>query len=238
MKIDGSTFNTYHISHPLRGEKKWNEGLNYLGTIPIVGTISGACRITYGIMKFAISFVTTPFEGSQVASARIKESGKQIARGFVELIPVIGQAATALIIDRHLIQPSLQKRAVTLIKENQIQEALDTLSEFPSIFGLDNLPSCVTAKEVMDETFETHPLEATKFAEESKGRFTYVTDVPMQGKYGGTIFKKSSSDYTKPDYVKLFNRLIKDGNQTEARAILDKITDAETQQSCRSQLTG
>jgi hypothetical protein len=235
MKLDGSTFNTYHISYAVPHEKKCNEKLNYLGTIPVVGTISGGCRIVYGIMKLFLSFVTYPMQNSQAASSRLHESCKQVARGLVEFIPLIGQAATIFIIDSSLIRPSLHEKAVTLIKNNELQKAIEVLSEIPNVAGLDNLPSCIAAKEAMNESFETHPLEATKFAEESKGRFTHFNKVLIDVE-GATKLKTTPIDYAKPNYIKLFNRCLADGKQEEARKILKKFPEGKSREECASKL--
>jgi hypothetical protein len=73
--------------------------LDKLGYIPFVGTVSGACRIAYGVVKAAISAVAAVF--SLIATGSKKNFGYHFVegllhtgRGLVELFPFVGGAIT------------------------------------------------------------------------------------------------------------------------------------------------
>jgi hypothetical protein len=71
--------------------------LDKLGYIPVVGTVSGCCRMVYGVAKAVTS------AASYVFSTIVTGSGKRfgyhftdgllhVGRGFIELFPFVGGA--------------------------------------------------------------------------------------------------------------------------------------------------
>lgn len=69
--------------------------LDKLGYIPVVGTVSGTCRIAYGVVKAAFSAIAAVFilivTGSKKTFGYHFEDGLlHIGRGLVELFPFVG----------------------------------------------------------------------------------------------------------------------------------------------------
>ena len=74
--------------------------LDQLGYIPLIGTVSGTCRIAYGVVKAAFSAIASVFSilatgvPSDKWRSRRKDGLMHIGRGFVELLPIIGGILT------------------------------------------------------------------------------------------------------------------------------------------------
>jgi len=75
--------------------------LDKLGYIPVVGTVSGVCRIVYGLAKAifsAFAYIGSVIFASQMTQAkwefRVHDGRLHFLRGIVELIPFIGGALT------------------------------------------------------------------------------------------------------------------------------------------------
>lgn len=77
-----------------------SERLDSLGYIPVVGTVSGACRIICGIAQTVLAGIAAPAKICIEATPGdywipFADGLYQMARGAVELVPIIGGLCTA-----------------------------------------------------------------------------------------------------------------------------------------------
>jgi|GEM_PF-5247201 len=121
-----SIFNTLQINHPYGPwERNLNTGLNAFGIIPLAGNVSGSIRIIYGVLKCALSAIqnVSAFFSNQdasIAKDRLIDGMKQIAKGSVEIIPILGAFVSWRMLANEV---SVAEQNITLLRDLAIEEA-------------------------------------------------------------------------------------------------------------------
>ena len=75
--------------------------LDKLGYIPFVGTVSGACRIAYGVVKAAFSAIAALYSIITTNSKKsfgyhFEDGLLDVGRGLIELFPFVGGVITSI----------------------------------------------------------------------------------------------------------------------------------------------
>lgn len=163
---------TSYVSHPLGRERQWNKCLNELSTVVVIGSIGGGLRVVYGTMKCALSALqylkaALQKKDTTIAATRFREGCHQIAKGLIEVIPLIGTIWTSVI--HSDLNDDLVNEGVRLVKEGQIDKAIaleERILSIPTLrtdnFG-PNLGFLVFGR-IYNQTVKTHPEKAKEFA--------------------------------------------------------------------------